>query len=108
LEHCKACFTVWCHGLYVFGPPHGLFIDLLIPATTARLQQPTNCIPYADGLLRTPLLGQFNMKLKEQSLRREKAIKMETKVNKCEYEGKLWEVRRYGDHNTTKDWGRSK
>jgi len=30
------------------------------------------------------LLGQFNMKLKEQRLRRKNAIEMETKVHKCE------------------------
>jgi hypothetical protein len=32
---------------------------------------------------------------------------METKVNKCEYEGKLREVRKYGNH-ITKDRGKSK
>jgi hypothetical protein len=48
------------------------------------------------------------MKLKEQRLRRKNAIKMETKVNKCEYEAKLREVRKYGDHDITIDRGKSK
>jgi hypothetical protein len=50
---CKACITVKCHGLHVCGLHHGLLTDQVIPAITARLQQPTNCIPYVDGLLHT-------------------------------------------------------
>jgi len=48
------------------------------------------------------------VKLKEHRLRRENASKMETKVNKCEYEGKLREVRKYGNHDITKERGKSK
>jgi hypothetical protein len=54
---CKACITVTCHGLHAFDPPHGLFTDLVIPSTIARLQQATKCVLYADGLLHTLIIG---------------------------------------------------
>ena len=47
------------------------------------------------------------MTLKEQRIRGDNAIKMETKVNGCECEGKLSEVRKYGDHSITIDRGKS-
>jgi len=52
----KACITVKCHGLHAFGSPHGLLTDHVILATSARLQQPTNCYLYADGLLHTLII----------------------------------------------------
>jgi len=44
---CYECLTV---------KDHGLLTDQVIPAKTASLQQPTNWVLYADGLLHTLII----------------------------------------------------